>query len=94
MRKLDDAAVLRCHMYRSRFSGNDRPKHKSKADKETHLVLEQVLSEVIILDNYPRTRIDIVFRVLQVSLLVVGEFCFLGPSSNRHGRLILPLTSL
>lgn len=93
MRKLDDAAVLRCHMYRSRFSGNDRPKHKSKADKETHLVLEQVLSEVIILDNYPRTRIDIVFRVLQVIFLVVGEFCFVG-APDGHSRLILLLTNL
>lgn len=66
MRKLDDAAVLRCHMYRSRFSGNDRQKRKARADKETHLLLEQVLSELILLDNYPRTRIDIVFRILQV----------------------------
>lgn len=67
MRKLDDAAVLRCHMYRSRFAGNDRQKRKARADKETHMLLEQVLSELIFLENYPRTRIDIVFRILNVS---------------------------
>ncbi|KAI6204896.1 hypothetical protein M3Y94_00730300 [Aphelenchoides besseyi] len=66
MRKLDDAAVLRCHLYRSRYAGADRQKRKARADKETHQILEQVLGELILLENYPRTRIDIVFRVLEM----------------------------
>jgi exosome complex component RRP41 len=71
MRKLDDAALIRCHLYRSRFTNNDRQKRKARADKETHMLLEQVLGEVILLKNYPRTRIDIVFRILQVGFLII-----------------------
>ena len=66
MRKLDDVAILRCHMYRSRFADPDRAKGRARADKETHQSLEQALGELILLENYPRTRIDIVFRVMQV----------------------------
>ncbi|KAI6192141.1 hypothetical protein M3Y97_00304800 [Aphelenchoides bicaudatus] len=93
MRKLDDAAVLRCHMYRSRFSGTDRQKRKARADRETHLLLEQVLSELIILDNYPRTRIDIVFRILQSDgnnvavCLNAANFALIDASINMRGIL-------
>ncbi|KAI6240650.1 Exosome complex component RRP41 [Aphelenchoides fujianensis] len=65
MRKLDDAAILRCHLYRCRYAGGERQKRKARADKETHQILEQVLGELILLESYPRTRIDIVFRVLE-----------------------------
>ncbi|CAD5219392.1 unnamed protein product [Bursaphelenchus okinawaensis] len=65
MRKLDDAAVLRCHLYTSKLSGSDRRRMKARSDKETHSVLESALSSVILLEHYPRTRIDIVFRIIQ-----------------------------
>jgi exosome complex component RRP41 len=93
MRKLDDAAILRCHMYRSRFAGNDRQKRKARSDKETHLLLEQVLNEVIILDNYPRTRIDIVFRILQSDgnnvavCLNAANFALMDAGLNMRGVL-------
>ncbi|CAD5226411.1 unnamed protein product [Bursaphelenchus xylophilus] len=64
MRKLDNSAILRCHLYTSRLSGADRRRMKARSDKETHSVLESALSSIVLLDQYPRTRIDVVFRIL------------------------------